>query len=785
MSADDYKWHFDYVRLAWDAGFSFEKYKYSNLDKNKICLVDIDRIIKERDVASVERFLSTVVQYVLENDQAELLDTNFVKMFRISQLSVEYLLFCKKYLDNTVVLLKKEISKLKEENKELKLFVEELETHISALTKHSCVATFKCDKCPKAFSSEEYLNSHIKRRHNDENRTSTNAETDQLQSEIKQLKERLNITEKLLQEKDEQTQNVKLKENENENKLKVIEILEKFEKFKDKVEYDIKMLQIEKNFYEEKYSKLFDVVLESNKKENVNTESSQQPRSVSKDQIQQQEKSFLEHIVDKIETTTQTEKENIPTKNLQIETVHNKNIFEFKDMDKDSDSTLEKNNIQDTIEQKITQFEEQLESKISSGLNNIEKQMQAFWGKLSEIELQREVKVEEEVQITPPQELIRTETSKPKIKPRMKFSKPSKLVGRNEDNAKKIKAEIERMYVKPETTAVSVKNISESNLKKISNVLYNSSPSPELQKRSSSDSTSDSESSSVEVEPKKVHDAKPSVSTLGKRSLTSLKKAAQSKEVTEKLREEINNIINNRLQDIGISPNWNGIPQKTFEKAMEIVRHQANITKKSYPEFDSIKKSIEKSLKDNKDIAQKTRNRVTPTNKQANVINIRYRKKPKELKSEAESKSLVTIKNRSLYDTDSDSEDLRRPTTQVKSPKKLWEAAPSYSAVIQELKASQTKNVDTDSDVNSIILPKEDVANDMHTKSALKNYPSMGSLTKKKVLFDIESDKIEVDKEARGSLTSIDSSDVLKEGDNEKKMKKNESSLSDFDFSEL
>lgn len=60
----------------------------------------------------------------------------------------------------------------------------------------------------------------------------------------------------------------------------------------------------------------------------------------------------------------------------------------------------------------------------------------------------------------------------------------------------------------------------------------------------------------------------------------SVKKATQSKEVMGKLREEINNIINNRLQDIGISPNWKGIPQKTFEKALEIVRHQANITKK-------------------------------------------------------------------------------------------------------------------------------------------------------------------------------------------------------------
>lgn len=249
-----------------------------------------------------------------------------------------------------------------QENKELKLFAEELETHISALTKHSCVATFKCSKCPKAFSSEEYLNSHIKRRHSNENSTSANAETDQLHSEIKQLKERLNIAEKLLQEKDEKVQNVKLNDNENENKQKVNEILEKFEKFKDKVENDIKMLQAEKNFYEEKYSKLFDVVLESSKKESVNTEPVQQPQLVSNGQIQQ-ENDFIGNV-DKIETTTQTEKETVPTKNLQIETVHNKNVFEFQDVDKDSDSAHDKNNIRDTIEQKITQFEEQLELKV-------------------------------------------------------------------------------------------------------------------------------------------------------------------------------------------------------------------------------------------------------------------------------------------------------------------------------------------------------------------------------------------------------------------------------------
>lgn len=75
-------------------------------------LVDVEHIIRERDIASIERHIPTVITYNLEREQAAVLDDNFVKIFRLSQLAVEYLLFCKKYLDNTVVLLKKDIVKL-------------------------------------------------------------------------------------------------------------------------------------------------------------------------------------------------------------------------------------------------------------------------------------------------------------------------------------------------------------------------------------------------------------------------------------------------------------------------------------------------------------------------------------------------------------------------------------------------------------------------------------------------------------------------------------------------
>ncbi|KAJ8935071.1 hypothetical protein NQ314_013016 [Rhamnusium bicolor] len=640
MWTEDYRWHYDYVRLAWDTGFSFEKYKYPNLDKNKICLVDIDRIVKERDVASVERCIPTVVQFILESDQAEVLDTNF-------------------------------------ENRELKLFTEELENHISSVTKHNnLLTTFKCDICQKAFSTEEYLNSHIKRRHSDEAKEATNAETDKLHSEIKQLKDRLNVTEKLLQDRDEKPENKHSDFNVDENKIKVNEIQERFEKFKEKVENDIRILQIEKNFYEEKYGKLFDVVLHPHTKENVNQ--------------------HLESI----------------------------------DQDKKS------------------------ADNISSSLCNIESQMQAFWGKLTELELKREdnLTVQKELQNVPEQ-LFETAVleSKPKIKPRTKFSKPTKINDNNynQENADRLKAELEKMYAQSQPKIIDVdimKNLpkKESELEIVelkSNIMYNTS--------STSQSESESHNSIEEIISEKDFESKPSKSTLGKRSATSLRNAAKNEEIIARLREEISNIINNKLQEIGISPSWKGIPQKTYDKAMEIVNHQANLTKKgryniSYVNFDSIKKSIQKSLKNQKDMKNTkkiSKINTSPSKQHPNVINISYRRK-------------------SNFDE----------SLQNKPPVKNFETVPPYSAVIEELRTSYPKKINTDSDSNSIIIPNEDNTNEHQTKNDTKAENEPRSL------------------QGAGESTSNVASSILDRSQmithSEKKQNK-EDSFSDFDFSEL
>lgn len=61
------------------------------------------------------------------------MDPNFVKLFRLAQLAVEYLLYCKQYLDHSVVILKDELRSKIEENVKLKREIATLEDTI----KHS------------------------------------------------------------------------------------------------------------------------------------------------------------------------------------------------------------------------------------------------------------------------------------------------------------------------------------------------------------------------------------------------------------------------------------------------------------------------------------------------------------------------------------------------------------------------------------------------------------------------------------------------------------------------
>lgn len=45
-------------------------------------------------------------------------------------------------------------------------------------------------------------------------------------------------------------------------------------------------------------------------------------------------------------------------------------------------------------------------------------------------------------------------------------------------------------------------------------------------------------------------------------------------------KENVQKTLKSKLQDIGISMDWKGIPKETLHKALEMVKHQANLNKK-------------------------------------------------------------------------------------------------------------------------------------------------------------------------------------------------------------
>lgn len=160
---------------------------------------------------------------------------------------------------------------------------------------------FKCPQCNKLFSTEEFLNSHIKRRHSasvplDEQKL----ETDKLHLEIKELKGRLNSAEKMFQ----QEQSLNGSPAKELDTKKIDELMQKFEELRLHVQSELKIIQSQHSL-ETKYEKLFEVF--SNQK------------------LQQKEENVVESCRRRRESTTQTdlkvdapkvleeiEKENIP-----------------------------------------------------------------------------------------------------------------------------------------------------------------------------------------------------------------------------------------------------------------------------------------------------------------------------------------------------------------------------------------------------------------------------------------------------------------------------------------
>ncbi|KNE54236.1 hypothetical protein AMAG_00226 [Allomyces macrogynus ATCC 38327] len=189
-------------------GFHFRR-RRDRINWRLIGAVDVARVQREIDLGALQEVMDNVAYCDIESEDLRYTDPNFVKLFQLAQLVIEYLLHCQDVLhssdqgarrqatefaaevdhlqqQNEKQLL--EIYALKKETKSLKktIFAYQIMTktpgfHTAAagngtvvadrgagrVTSPIAVEFHRCRYCPKVFNSLGYLDGHLRRRHAD------------------------------------------------------------------------------------------------------------------------------------------------------------------------------------------------------------------------------------------------------------------------------------------------------------------------------------------------------------------------------------------------------------------------------------------------------------------------------------------------------------------------------------------------------------------------------------------------------------------------------------------
>lgn len=198
------------------------------MDWRRINAVDIDSVVSQIDVDALQEHINTVTFCSLDGERCPRchspVDPALIKLLRLAQLSVEWLLHCQEFLtlnlhaieerleaagkerEQLLAQQKKQEEKMKMLNGELKQRKKVIRTQQTLLAP-GILNSHKCLHCEKSFLNAMYLQNHMQRRHPDEyeNQLRSDSEKksviDSLRSEITLLKEQIVQQQQALQTK--------------------------------------------------------------------------------------------------------------------------------------------------------------------------------------------------------------------------------------------------------------------------------------------------------------------------------------------------------------------------------------------------------------------------------------------------------------------------------------------------------------------------------------------------------------------------------------------------------
>lgn len=255
-----------------DSLFKF-RIRHASVDWRRIGAIDVDRLANELDFVTLQENIMGITFCNVEDEKCphchSSLDPVLLKLFRLCQYTIEYLLHTQEYLTTNLQTLEEKLratlaeteqiqakmakqaqdmKTLKGECKQRKKIISTQQMMISA----SAGPYHKCQHCEKTFMNHSYLQSHLTRRHPEgkQNIQSSN----NLRYEINCLKEELRLTKSQL-EAEQAAHSEKLSQIQENEHRKTIEqdVLKKFDDWKreEKAKFEDELNKVREMFMKE------------------------------------------------------------------------------------------------------------------------------------------------------------------------------------------------------------------------------------------------------------------------------------------------------------------------------------------------------------------------------------------------------------------------------------------------------------------------------------------------------------------------------------------------------
>ncbi|XP_051839974.1 cilium assembly protein DZIP1 isoform X2 [Antechinus flavipes] len=229
--------------------------RLESVDWRRLSAIDVDKVAGELDFLTLQENIMNITFCRLEDEKCHHcqsgVDPVLLKLVRLAQFTIEYLLHSQEFLTAQLQALEEKLrlalgeveqSKklLAKQGAEMRLLKDECKRRKKMITTQQMMieakaSYYQCHFCEKAFMNHAFLQSHIQRRHPEESHfgdSRKKSQTDRLQTEIEMLKEQLQLTKSQL-EAEQQAHMVRFSKEYEIQKSKEEEILKSFDKWKE------------------------------------------------------------------------------------------------------------------------------------------------------------------------------------------------------------------------------------------------------------------------------------------------------------------------------------------------------------------------------------------------------------------------------------------------------------------------------------------------------------------------------------------------------------------------